>query len=143
MGQVAIDPEHPAYERKRPRVFTLIAFERDAECAGAFLCDARENGFAKAGECADVLPLGRQHVDDVCRQAPQHAHGEVEPIRDTDLYLIMQGRSNGVSRCFSKPEVVFAACTGVYFVTATFFLPETKGKTLGRDETPTRVIRVR
>ena len=31
---------------------------------------------------------------------------------------------------YSAMFLVFAACTVVYFITATFFLPETKGKTL-------------
>jgi len=31
---------------------------------------------------------------------------------------------------YSTMFVFFAACTVIYFITATFFLPETKGKTL-------------
>ncbi len=85
MGKLTVGSKHPAYERKCTRMFALIAFERDVERAGPSLHGARENGFAKAAECTDVLTFGRQHVNDVRRQATEHAHGEVEPVRNRDV----------------------------------------------------------
>ncbi len=38
--------------------------------------------------------------------------------------------AEGARRSFFTPARTVAACTVAYFVTACFFLPETKGKTL-------------
>ena len=55
--------------------------------------DAHHDRLTEAAEGADLLTLWREHVHDVRRQTPEHAHGKVEAIghRDIDLVSRIEG----------------------------------------------------
>jgi hypothetical protein len=65
----------------------------DGKRVGSCLRDAHHHGIAEAAKGADVLTLRRDHVHDVGRQAPEHAHGKVEAIghRDIDVVSHVEG----------------------------------------------------
>jgi len=84
MGQVAIDSKQPPHECERPRVLADISVERDGERLGVYLSHASDDRIARSAEGANVLTIRREHIDDVRRYAPEHAHRQVKPIRSGD-----------------------------------------------------------
>jgi len=90
MGQFAIDAERPTHERKRSRMLLRSAIERDGKRVRSRLRDAGDNRPPRSFECANVLTVERESVDNVRRESSEHADRKVQPIRGRDVYFVTQ-----------------------------------------------------
>jgi len=88
MCKLPIDAEHTPYKRKDSLVFALWAADRDHQHRRADLADASDYRFVRLAKRPEILPSRCQHIDQVRRQASEHAHSQVEAIWSSDSTFV-------------------------------------------------------